>query len=73
MRLPTRITHNTSILTDNIYIKCKRYDERLSNRMSVDIADLFQLFTLVIQINNTNSLPRKATDRHVDDMKLISI
>ncbi|KAK2161460.1 hypothetical protein LSH36_116g04019 [Paralvinella palmiformis] len=24
---PTRITHNTSTLTDNIYIKCKRYDE----------------------------------------------
>ena len=25
--LPTRITHNTSTLNDNIYIKCERYDD----------------------------------------------
>ncbi|KAK2141668.1 hypothetical protein LSH36_1059g02016 [Paralvinella palmiformis] len=31
--LPIRITPNTSTLIDNIYIKCKRYDELVSGMM----------------------------------------
>ena len=71
--LPTRITHNTSILIDNIYIKCKRYDKLVSGIMSVDISDHLPLFTFVGQNNHTKSPPKKVTYRPVDDIKLNNI
>ncbi len=71
--LPTRITHSTSTLIDNIYIKCKHYDEIVSGIMSVDISDHLPLFTFVGQNNHTKSPPQKVTYRPVDDIKLNNI
>ncbi|KAK2152427.1 hypothetical protein LSH36_329g03045 [Paralvinella palmiformis] len=72
--LPTRITHNTSTLIDNSYIKCKRYDELVSGCfISVDTSDHFPLFPFIGQINHTKSVPKNVTYRQVDDMKLINI
>jgi len=57
--LPTLISHNTSALIDNIYIKCKCYDEFVSRMISVDISDHFLLFNFVRQIDHTKLLPKK--------------
>lgn len=71
--LPTRITHNTSTLIDNIYIKCKHYDEFVSGIISVDISDHLSLFTFVEQHRHTKSPPKRIIYRPVDEIKLTNI
>ena len=71
--LPTRITHNTSTLIDNIYVKCTHYDELVSGIMSTDISDHLPLFTFVGQHRRNKSPPKMITYRPIDESKLINI
>jgi hypothetical protein len=45
--IPTRITHTSSTLIDNIYLKLKKVDDVVSGVISIDISDHLPLFTLI--------------------------
>ena len=44
---PTRITHTTSTLIDNIYIKTKQPDQLTSGILNIDLSDHLPIFTFI--------------------------
>ena len=39
---PTRVTHSSATLIDNMYVKCERYEKVISRTLLTDISDHFQ-------------------------------
>ena len=44
---PTRITHNTTTLIDNIYVKMRQPEELVSGILIVDMSDNLPIFTFM--------------------------
>ena len=65
--LPTRITHSSTTLIDNIYVKC---DNLVSGIISVDISDHLPVFTFIERATQINSKPVKITCRPINDVNL---
>ncbi|KAK2140668.1 hypothetical protein LSH36_1280g00036 [Paralvinella palmiformis] len=44
---PTRITHNTAILIDKIYVKMRQPEELVSGMLTVDMSNHLPIFTFI--------------------------
>ena len=42
---PTRVTHTSATLIDNMYVKCERYEKVISRTLLTDISDHFPILT----------------------------
>ncbi len=70
---PTRITHETSSLIDNIYVKFKNPSDITSGVLSSDISDHLPCFNLIGKLNTPKQTAkyitcRKLSNRAIDEM-----
>ena len=70
---PTRITHNTSTLIDNLYIKIKQPGELISGILNIDISDHLPIFTFIGTKKCTKKAPKYIVCRPMDEEKFINI
>ena len=68
---PTRVTHCSSTLIDNIYINFKQdFHNMHSGILLHDISDHFPIFMLVCRMNKNKKKPLQINTRSLDDQKL---
>ena len=70
---PTRITHNTSTLIDNLYIKIKQPGELICGILNIDISDHLPIFTFIGTQKCTKKAPKYIVCRPMDEEKVIHI
>ena len=63
---PTRITHNTATLIDNIYVKLKDYSNIYSGIIQTHISDHLPVFAFVgsVRLGNSSKQKEKLTFKH---------
>ena len=71
--LPTRITHSSSTLIDNIYIKCRNLDNLVSGIITFDLSDHLPLFTFLGKSTREKTLQKTITFSPIDEGKLSNI
>ena len=71
--LPTRITHSSSTLIDNIYVKCRNLDHLVSGIITSDLSDHLPLFTFLGKPTREKPPPKTITFRPIDEEKLSNI
>ena len=65
--IPTRITHQTSTLIDNIYVKTRKTENLTSGVISSDISDHLPIFNLIGTSQTTKLLPKYITCRKLNE------
>ena len=70
---PTRITHTSATLIDNIYIKCNNYSELTSGIILSDISDHLPIFTFFGKQMTSPKTPLTFTCRPLDDENIYNI
>ena len=70
---PTRITHTTSTLIDNLYIKMKQPGQLTSGILNIDISDHLPIFTFIGTQMCANRTPKDILCRPMDDDKISNI
>ena len=68
--VPTKITHKSTTLINNIYVKCDQLDNLVSGTISVYISDHLPVFTFIERATQINSRPVKITCRPINDVNL---
>ena len=71
--IPTRITHETSSLIDNIYVKLKKPIEITSGVLSTDLSDHLPCFNLIGKLNTPKQVPKYITCRKMSDSAIANI
>ena len=71
--LPTRITHHSSTLIDNIYVKCKQTNKIHSGIITNDIFDYLPIFMLIGKPQPNKQLPLKFKCRSLNEPTLNTI
>ena len=70
MNKPTRITHTSAILIDNIYIKCNNYGKFNSGIIMNDISDHLPIFVCMGTKQKVSKKPLTIKCRKLDDDKI---
>jgi len=68
--MPTRITHNTATLIDNLYLKTKPHNTIKSGLIISDISDHLPIFLCVGSQNLRSKQPKTIITRQMNDEKL---
>ncbi len=71
--MPTRITHNTATLIDNLYLKTKPHSNIKSGIIISDISDHLPIFLCVGNQNRCTKHPKTIITRQMSDGKLNQI
>ena len=64
---PTRVTHTSATLIDNVYVKTKHLDQIASGILTSDLSDHFAVFTLLGKKDSSTSQPDVVEHRKIDD------
>ncbi len=70
---PTRITHNTATLIDNLYLKSKSNVNIKSGLITTDISDHLPIFLCIGKQTTTPKSSKTIITRHLNEDKLIEI
>ncbi len=69
---PTRITHSTATLIDNLYIKRRATDSLASGIITTDISDHLPVFLFLGRTSIEKKSPKVITYRPMDEAKIIT-
>lgn len=70
---PTRVTHNSATLIDNLYVMSNQLDHITSGIITLDISDHFPVFVLVGTKQTPKGKPLEVKHRKIDDSAITNL